>query len=162
MPERGHRIYGTTTVRVSLVIHAPSRYVYEWCTDYRSDDARLSSRRPRPRFRVIRVSPRRVVRIRVLRGSGRDPAIAVDLVRLDPPRSWHLDQIDEGDRQSLDYRVSAVGRARTRLQLLSTEHWITPDVPSPEAHRAQVARTWARFAAALEADYRAGRPARGT
>jgi hypothetical protein len=162
MPEPGHRIYGTTTVRVSLVIHAPSRYVYDWCTDYRSDDGRFSSRRPYPRFRVIRISPHRVLRIRISRGSGRDPSIAVDLVRLNPPHSWHLDQIDETDRQSLDYRVSAVGRARTRLQMLVTERWVTPDFPTREALRAQVARTWARFAAAIEADYRAGRPARDT
>jgi hypothetical protein len=162
MAELGHRIYGTTTVRVSLVIHAPSRYVYDWCTDYRSDDGRFSSRLPHPRFRVIRISPRRVLRIRVSQGSGRDPAIAVDMVRLNPPRSWHLDQIDETDRQSLDYRVSPVGRARTRLQLLVTERLVTPEFPNREALRAQVAKTWARFAAAIEADYRAGRPARGT
>jgi hypothetical protein len=161
MPERGHRVYGTTTVRVSLVIHAPSRYVYDWCTDYRSDDGRFSSRRPGPRFRVIRISPRRVLRVRIAPGSGREPAVAVDLVRLNPPRSWHLDQIDETDRQSLDYRVSSLGRARTRLQLLSTERWVTPEFPTRAALRAQIAKTWARFAAALEADYRAGRPARG-
>ena len=162
MPERGHRIYGTTSVRVSLVIHAPSRYVYDWSTDYRSDDGRFSNRRPRPSFRVIRISPRRVLRIRVSRGSGRDPAIAVEAIRLNPPRSWHMDQIDETDQQSVDYRVSAVGRARTRLQLLSTERWVTPEFPTREVLRAQIARTWARFAAAIEADYRAGRPARGT
>lgn len=167
MTELGHRIYGTTSVRISLVIHAPPRYVYDWCTDFRSDDARLSSRRPRPSFRVIRISPRRVVRIRVYRGSGRDPAmfdrhrLAVDVVRLHPPHSWHLDQIDETDRQALDYRVSAVGRGRTRLQLRVTERWVTPKFPTRDALLAQVAKTWARFAAALEADYRAGRPARG-
>jgi hypothetical protein len=161
MPERGHRIYGTTTVRVSLLIRAPSRYVYDWCTDYRGDDGRFSSRRPRPSFRVIRLSPRRVLRIRVARGSGRESAIAVDLVRLNPPHSWHLDQIDETDRQSLDYRVSSAGRARTRLQLLVTERWVTPEFPTREELRARVGKTWARFAAAIEADYRAGRPARG-
>ncbi len=159
MPERGHRLYGTTRVRLSLVIRAPSRYVYEWCTDYRTSDSRFS--KARPIFRVIRVSPRRVIRIRLSRGSGRDPAIAVDLVRLNPPHSWHLEQIDETDRQSLDYRVTAMGRARTRLHLLSTESWLTPDHPTKEELRAQVAATWARFAAALEVDYRAGRPAKG-
>jgi hypothetical protein len=161
MPEKGHRIYGTATVRVSLVIHAPSRYVYDWCTDYRSDDARFSSRRPRPTYRVIRASPRRVLRIRVARGSGRDPRVTVDLVRLNPPHSWHLDQIDETDLQSLDYRVSSVGRGRTRLHLLSTERWLTPEFPTPQALRAQIAKTWGHLAAALEEDYRAGKPARG-
>jgi len=161
MPERGHRFYGTTTVRVSRVIQAPPRYVYDWCTDYRSDDGRFSKARPRPSFRVIRISPRRVVRIRVHRGSGRDPALTVERIRLTPSRSWHMDQFDETDQQSVDYRVRAVGRARTRFQLLSTERWLTPDFPTREALRAQIAGTWARFAAAIEADYRAGRPARG-
>jgi hypothetical protein len=161
MSEPGHRLYGTTRVRLSLAIRAPSRYVYEWCTDYRSDDGRFSRARPRPTFQVIRISARRVLRIRVHRGRGRDPAIAVELVRLNPPHSWHLDQIDETDRQSLDYRVTAIGRARTRLHLLVTERWVTPDHPTKEELRARVAATWARFAAALEVDYRAGRPARG-
>jgi hypothetical protein len=161
MPERGHRFYGTTTVRVSRVIQAPSRYVYDWCTDYRSDDGRLSNGRNRPSFRVIRISPRRLVRIRVSRRSGLDPALAVELIRLNPPRAWHMDQIDEADQQSVDYRVSPVGRGRTRFQLLSTERWVTPEFPAREALRAQIAATWAHFAAAIEADYRAGRPARG-
>jgi hypothetical protein len=87
--------------------------------------------------------------------------LAVDVVRLNPPHSWHLDQMDETDQQTLDYRVRAVGRTRTRLQLLSTERWLTPEFPTREALRAQIAKTWTRFAAALEADYRAGRPARG-
>jgi hypothetical protein len=160
MPERGHRLYGTTTVRVSLVIRAPSRYVYEWCTDYRSDDGRFSRARPRPRYRVIRISPRRVLRVRIHRGSGREPDIAAELVRLNPPRSWHLDQIDETDHQSVDYRVAPLGRTRTRLQLFITERWVTPEFPTREVLRARVAGVWARFAVALEADYRAGRPAR--
>jgi hypothetical protein len=168
MPERGHRIYRTTTVRVSLVIHAPARYVYDWCTDYRSDDARFSSRRSRPSYRVIRISPRRVVRIRVYRGSGGDPAmfdhnyLAVDVVRLNPPHSWHADNIDETDLASMDYRVSALDRARTRLHLLCTERWLTPDFMTREALRALIAKGWAQYAAALEADYRAVRPTRAT
>lgn len=161
MPERGHRIYGTTTVRISLLVQAPSRYVYDWCTDYRSDDGRFSRAPPRPSFRVLRISPRRVVRIRVRRGPGRALALTVERIRLDPPRSWHMDQLDEADQQSVDYRVRAVGRARTRFQLLSTERWLTRDFPTPEALRAQITGTWTRFAAAIEADYRAGRPARG-
>lgn len=167
MPERGHRIYGTTTVRASLVVEAPSRYVYEWCTDYRSDDGRLYARPPRPNFRVIRVSPRRLIRIRDRRDAGRGREmfdhhqLAVDVIRLNPPRSWHTDQIDETDRQSMDYRVQSIGRARTRLHLVDTEHWITPDHPTREELRAGMVKFWTHLVAALEEDYRAGRPARG-
>lgn len=158
MPERGHRFYGTTRVRLSVVIHAPWRYVYEWCTDYRTSDSRFSRAST---FRVIRVSPHRVVRIRMTRRRGGDPAIAVEMVRLSPPHSWHLDQLDETDQQSLDYRVAAMGRGRTRLHLLSTERWLTPSHPTKEELRAQVAATWARFGTACEVDFRAGRPAKG-
>jgi hypothetical protein len=137
--------------------------VYDWCTDYRSDDGRLypASWGPRPSFRVIQMSPRRLLRIRIRRGPGRDPSFAVDVIRFNPPRSWHTDQIDETDRNSMDYRVSSVGRARTRLHLVDTVHWITPDFMTREALRALVVKGWAQYAAALEADYRAGRPARG-
>jgi len=161
MPERGHRFYGTTTIRVSRVIRAPLRYVYDWCTDYRDDDGRFSKARSPPTYRVTQVSPRRVVRIRIAGGPGRDPAMAVDLVRLNPPYSWHLDQIDETDQQSLDYRLTSLGRKRTRLQLLVTERWVTPDFPTREELRTQVAGTWGRLGAAIEADFRAGRPAKG-
>jgi hypothetical protein len=161
MPERGHRVYGTTTIRVSRVINAPLRYVYDWCTDFRNDDGRFSKARSRPTYRVTRVSPRRVVRIRVAGGPARDPAIAVDLVRLNPPYSWHLDQIDETDQQSLDYRLTSLGRGRTRLQLLVTERWVTPDFPTKEELRARVAGVWGRFGSAIEADFQAGRPAKG-
>jgi hypothetical protein len=72
-----------------------------------------------------------------------------------------MDQMDETDQQSVDYRVSAVGRGRTRFHLLSTERWLTSDFPTREALRTRIAGVWARFAAAIEADYRAGRSARG-
>ncbi len=74
MPQRGHRIYATQTLHVSKRIQAPLKYVYDWCTDYRSDDWRLSPSRRRPKFRVVKLSPRRLLRIRldsdIERGSG--------------------------------------------------------------------------------------------
>jgi hypothetical protein len=79
-----------------------------------------------------------VVRIRGGLGPARDPGIAVDAVRLNPPHSWHLDQIDATDRQAVDYRVRAVRRGRTRVHLLSTERWLTPEFPTCKALRAQI------------------------
>ena len=161
MAERGHRVYATQRVRVSREIGAPLRFVYDWCTDYRSDDWRLSPRRPAPKFRILRLSPRRLLRVRVTPTDEPDPAVAVDVIRLNPPNAWHTDQIDEDDRESVDYRLTALGRARTRIDLLVTERWLTPRYPTrPELIR-RVQGAWERYAPQIEARYRSGRPAKG-
>jgi hypothetical protein len=162
VPQKGHRVYGTTTVRVSKEIHAPLRYVYAWCTDYRPDDGRIRRRGSvKPAFRVFRASPHRVVRIRVAPNGSDDPDIAVDLVRLDPPSDWHTDQIDETDRMAIDYHLVRVGPRTTRLELLVTERWVTRKFPTPSELRRRVSATWDLFSTALEERYRSGAPARG-
>jgi len=162
MPQRGHRVFGTTTIRISKVVNAPLRYVYDWCTDYRADDGRLQRKdRIKPKFRVLRVSPLRVVRVRLAPNGSPDPDIAVDVVRLDPPADWHTDQIDERDRMALDYHLVRLGPKKTRLELYVTERWVTRDYPTPRELRQQVSRTWDRFLAQLEERYRSGAPARG-
>jgi len=162
MPQRGHRVFATTTVRVSKVVNAPLRYVYDWCTDYRVDDGRLQrGARVMPKFRVLRISPHRVVRVRIAPNGSHDPDIAVDVVRLNPPADWHTDQIDETDRMALDYHLVRLGPRKTRLDLYVTERWVTRKYPTPKELRQQVSRTWDRFSAALERRYRSGAPARG-
>jgi len=86
----------------------------------------LKARVP-PKFRVIRVTPRRVIRRRISSAGRSEPAIAVDVVRLD---------------------------------LLVTERWVTPDFRTRGKLRTRVAGVWERYAAAVEADYPAGRPVR--
>jgi hypothetical protein len=162
MPQRGHRVFGTTTVRVSRVVNAPLRYVYDWCTDYRADDWRLGRRGSvKIAFRVLRISPRRVVRVRVRPNVSKDPDIAVDLVRLDPPADWHTDQIDEADRMAIDYHLVRLGPTKTRLELLVTERWVIRKFPTRSELRRSVSATWERFSNAIEERYRSGAPARG-
>jgi len=127
MPQRGHRVYATQRLRLSKSIEAPLKYVYDWCTDYRSDDWTLSQARPHPRFRVVKLSPRRLLRIRLTPTSVGDPEVAVDLVRLAPPDAWHTNQIDERDLEAVDYKLTALGTAKTRIDLLVTERWLTPE-----------------------------------
>jgi hypothetical protein len=121
MPERGHQIFATQRLRVSKKIEAPLKYVYNWCTDYRTDDWALSWSVPRRKFRVLNLSPRRLLRIRLTPTSTRNPEVAVDLVRLAPPDAWHTDRIDEQDRESVDYKLTALGSATTRIDLFVTE-----------------------------------------
>jgi hypothetical protein len=161
MLPRGHRIYATQRLRVSKVIEAPLKYVYDWSTDYRADDWVLSKARPHSRFQVVRVSTRRLLRIRVTPTTAKEPDVAVDSIRLCPPDAWHTDQIDERDLEAVDYQLTALGPARTRIDLLVTERWLTPVHLSRAETRRRVRAAWDRCASHIEARYQSGRPARG-
>jgi hypothetical protein len=162
MPQQGHRVFATMTVRLSKTVNAPLRYVYDWCTDYRSDDWRLGRKGSnRPKIRVLRVSPHQVIRIRVRRKRSDDSEVTIDLVQLSPPSGWHTDQIDVTDRMAMDYHLVKLGPKRSRLDLLCTERYVTPDFPTPGELRQQVSATWDRLVAAVEERYRSGAPARG-
>ncbi len=86
-------------------------------------------------------------------------AIAVDLVRLEPPNRWHVDQIDETDLATVDYRVTRLGPRRTRVDLEIVERWMTPNHPSHSAYQQSTAAYWDRLVAALEDSYLGGRSA---
>ena len=87
--------------------------------------------------------------------------MAVDLIRLTPPDAWHTDQIDEQDREAVDYKLTALGPARTRIDLLVTERWLIPQHLSREETLRRVTGAWDRYATQIEARFRAGKPARG-
>lgn len=159
MPATVRKLYGAYTVRVSKVVDAPPKYVYEWCTDFRGDDGRFS--KSKPRFRVLRPGKDRVVRVRTSNPRAKDFGVSVELVRLSPPNAWHVDQIDEGDLATVDYRVTRLGARRSRVALRITERWMIPEFPGRDAYRASVSAYWDALMAALEARYRSRRPARG-
>ena len=153
------RIFATHTGRFSKTVDAPLRYVYDWCTDFRSDDGRFS--RSNPKSQVIRVSPRRLVRVRIARDGASDPAMAVELIRLSPPNAWHKDTIDERDLDTIDYKLTALGPTKTRISLVIVERWLVPKFPKKADWVRSSSHYWDELVAAIEARYRSGRPARG-
>ena len=153
------KVRGEYSFRVSKVVNAPLSYVYAWCTDYRGDDGRFSL--AKPRFKVIRTHDNRVVRIRTHPSEGAGDRVAVDLIRLSPPDSWHLDEIDETDLESVDYRLTSLGPRRTRVTLVVTERWLVPGFPSKEEAQAGSSAFWDRIVATLEKDYRSGKAPKG-
>jgi hypothetical protein len=159
MPDRIGRVYATHRFRVSRVVEAPLRYVYDWCADFRADDDRLSRSRPRPRYRIVSLTRDRLVRIRL--SGRRNPGVAVDLIRLLPPYGWHTDQIDREDLGATDYRLTALGAQRTRVAVSTVERWMTGRHPTHPAYRRRILEAWDRYARAIELRYRSGRPAKG-
>ena len=159
MPEDSRRIYATHVGRVSKIIAAPIGYVYDWCTDYRADDGRYS--RSKPRFRVIELRADRVVRVRYSDPRNKQLAVAVELVRLRPPNAWHLDQIDESDFNSVDYKLTRLGPKKTRLSITLVERWMVPTYPARSEWVRKASTFWGGLAAVMEARFREGLPARG-
>jgi hypothetical protein len=159
MPEKRGRIFASHTARISKTVEAPWRFVYDWCTDFREDDGRLS--KSRPRFQVLRFGKDRVVRVRLSNPRAKSRAIAVELVRLSPPDAWHVDQIDETDLDSVDYKVSQLGPRRSHVTLEITERWMTSKHPSRAEWVRGTSAYWDGLVAALEKRYRSGRPAKG-
>ena len=159
MPEGRGRIFATHSGVFTKVVDAPLRYVYDWCTDFRPDDAKLSG--SRSKHRVIAVSPERLIRIRVANREARNPPMAVELIRLSPPDAWHKDTIDEKDLDSIDYKLTALGPKRCRVSLVIVERWMVPKYPRKAAWVASSSEYWDELVRSIEERYRSGRPAKG-
>ena len=160
MPEQGRQIFATHTARISKTIDAPLRYVYDWCTDFRSDDASLEG--SGRKHRVVRVSPQRLVRVKVGRKRARGHRrISVEVVRLSPPNAWHKDTIGEEDLDSMDYKLAALGPRRTRFVLEIVERWTVPNYPKKADWLRSSNEYWDELVSAIEGRYRRGRPAKG-
>jgi hypothetical protein len=131
--------------------------VFRWCTDYRDTDGRFSRRRPR--IDVLQRERNRVVRVVSPRGRGRGASPVVEIIALRRPDRWHLDQYGVEDDETVDYRLRRIGRRETRLEAVSRETWKRRRAPPRAEYEAYIRAFWDRLRAALERDYRAGRPA---
>lgn len=159
MPESSQQIFATQRVRLVKLANVPVRYAYDWLTDYRPQDGRFS--RLHPRYRVLRLAKDRVVRIRIHQDESRDTHVAVDMIRVSPPDRWHVDQIDEDDFNTGDFKLTAVTPRKTRIEVAILERWMTPTHPSRSELRDRLDVYWDRIIEGLESDYREGRTATG-
>ncbi|MGI0130470.1 MAG: hypothetical protein ACREEC_10035 [Thermoplasmata archaeon] len=159
MPTHRRKIFSTQMIQFAKEANVPLRYMYDWCTDYRPDDGRFSS--ARPRYKILRVGPNCVVRIRHGEPRGEPARTAIELVKFRPPRAWHMDQIDESDLSSADYLLTRLGPQRTRIDLAAVERWTTREHPSRSEYLGVVNRYWDGLVKALESDFANGLPAKG-
>ena len=159
MPESGRRVFATHSGKFTKTVDAPLRYVYDWCTDFRSDDGKFS--RSKTRVRVVRLSPEQLVRVRIANTGAKTPVVAVELVRLSPPNAWHKDTIDRIDLDSVDYKLTALGPKKTRVSVVIVERWMVPKFPRKAVWLQSSSRYWDELVLAIEARYRSGRPAEG-
>jgi len=137
-------------VRVSKTINAPQRYVFNWCTDFREDDPALtgsSSKRI-----ILEKTKKRSVYISLYTGADGTEKVAVNYVTLKSPSSWHLEFFGEEDNEIGDYKLSSLGKNKTKLSMVFKETWKI-EAPSLEEAVESTGKAWDQYVAALENDY---------
>ena len=136
--------------RVTKIINAPLKFVYDWCTDYREDDNQITG--SKAQFKILQKTNRRVIYLRTYERDGRT-MIGVKMVTLRPPKAWHLDQVGEDEDAIGIYKLTRVGLEKTRLDMTFTEKYRISDAPTKEEDRKVTDQMWDRYVAALEKDY---------
>lgn len=138
---------------LEIAFRAPMDFVFAWCTDYTPGDSKLENEEYQRK--VIDRTTRRVT-FEDLEESKDGWIWSRDVVSLRPPKRWHMDGV--GNRRDVvaDYVLSSLPDGRTRLDLRWRRR---PKVPGGQnltksQREASAKRSWKRFGAALERDYR--------
>lgn len=137
--------------RITVEFEAPLPFVFRWCTDYRTDDAK----------RAGETYDRRILR------RTRHEVLYEDLwwakdgwrwrrtrVRLRPPDRWHADSVGNIRDARIDYRLTQLPQERTRLTL-EMRRRPAPGrgrQPSRRALESELRSLWGRYRRALERD----------
>ena len=142
------------TTRVSKTINAPMHFVYDWCTDFRDDDPAITG--SKSRRIVLARTKKKVVYAQLYEGADGSQKVAVDIVTLNPPDSWHLDYFGEEDDETGEYHLKDLGNGKTRLDMVFKEKWKILKTPTLEEQTNQTSRVWDKYVEALEEDYKSG------
>jgi len=137
-------------VHVSKTIRAPLRFVYDWCTDYRETDPKITG--SKSKRKILLKNKHRAVYVENYRSGGK-PRSEVDVITLHPPKAWHLDLTsDEGWNETGDYVLSSLGFWRTRLDIRFKEHFKISKPPTKAEYEKHVSEVWDKYVTELERD----------
>jgi hypothetical protein len=137
------------------VINTPLRYVFNWCTDFREDDGDLTG--STSQRKILEKTKKRVVYASLYTGIDGNQKIGVNIVTLKAPTSWHLEYFGEEDNEIGEYKLSSLGKNKTKLSMVFKETWKTEKVPSIEEQVESTGKVWDQYVAALEKDYAASK-----
>ena len=138
------------TIHVLKTINAPLKFVYDWCTDFREDDNKITG--SKTRRIILQKTKQRVVYVSAYRSSGRF-RYGVSTVTLRPPNGWHLDHVGEEDDEIGDYRLTRLGSSKTKLGMTFRGKYKTRNAPTKREDAKQTSEMWDKYVAALERDY---------
>lgn len=140
---------------ITKTFDAPIAYAYAWLTDFRTEDPKIIND-PYPRH-ILRRSKDSFVWIQHYNRDGKEKE-GVRIVTLQPPNAWHNEAIIDEKETALDYRLTALGKQRTKITIR-----VKVSFKTIEETEADLARNlngiWDKYIAALERDFRSGKDA---
>jgi hypothetical protein len=145
-----NRIVAADVVRLSRTIDAPLGFVYDWCTDFREDDNKIT--RSKSRRRILEKTKQRV--IYTSREKGAKSLGPASIVTLHPPDTWHVDSIGEHHNTAGDYRLTKLEGGRTKLDIVFRIKRKSPAAPNKSKFVRHINEIWNKYVATLEKDYR--------
>ena len=142
--------------KVSETFNAPHEYVFAWCTDFREDDNKFTG--SKTQRTMLEKNPERVI-WRVRYKEGKESKEGIRIVWLKPPKSWFLDSCGD-TRERAEYKLTPLGKSKTRLDMKFLVTYDSKDeVEDKEEWEGDGQKHWKIYKKALEADFKAGRPA---
>jgi hypothetical protein len=127
------------------------RFVYNWCTDFREDDNKITG--SKNKRRILEKTRKRIVYVTTYFPKPSKAMMGVNLVTLHPPNSWHLDFIGQEDDEQGDYRLTRLGARRTRLDMRFSEKYRVRQATTQAEDKKHTEEMWDKYVAALEKDY---------
>jgi hypothetical protein len=142
--------------KLSVKFDAPADYVFAWCTDFREDDNKYTG--SKTVRKILEKNANRAI-WHVRYKEGKDFAEGVRIVWLTPPKSWRLDSCGDG-RERGEYKLTPLGKSKTRLDMKFVVTYDSKDeVEDKDEWEADGDKHWKIYKKALEADFKAGKPA---
>lgn len=139
------------TYKVSKTFNAPIDFVFEWCTDFREDDNKMTGSKTTRQF--LERTKRRIVWIVNYKEKG-EAKEGLRAVWLKPPDSWHLDTCGDG-KELGDYKLTSNGK-KTRLDMVFQVTYDNRDeVEKKRKWQKETRELWDIFGRYLEKDYKA-------
>lgn len=126
---KGESYKKSYSVSVSKTIEAPLRFVFNWATDFKETDPKITG--SSIKRSILLRTKHRVVYADSYRSDSK-PLIGASVVTLHPPNSWHLDYISDEDNEIGDYLLTPLGRGKTRIDMTFTEHYRIDSSPLKE------------------------------
>ena len=148
-----------TTYSVTKVIHAPLNYVYDWATDYtEGDNAIWGGKYPKI---ILLKTKTKVIYAYYSERVDNKPKLAVRIVTLHPrTHSWHLDYYGEEALETGEYKLTSLGKGKTRFRMVIRSKWKKGKGSSASYLQKNSNFVWTKYAEALERDYKSGKRAK--